>query len=305
MELFRFQADHNPIYRQYLHFLGYSTDTASRLSDVPFLPIRFFKDHSLKTWDFEPEAIFESSGTTGQITSKHWVASMPHYHEVCRTGFQRSFGSPTDFHIFSLLPGYLDRKNASLVAMMAHLHQISNSEIGGFFLHDLEGLIRRIEQARKERRKVLLVGVTFALLDLLEMGTQDWPDVLVLETGGMKGRRKEIVRAELHQTLREGLGVKEIYSEYGMTELMSQAYTTGTEAFCLPPWMGMFLRDTNDPFGQVSGGRAGGINVIDLANYHSCAFIETMDIGKRSKEGFEVLGRFDHADVRGCNLMVQ
>lgn len=306
LALFQFQAKHTEVYKQYLYHLGCEPQGIKTLAEVPFLPIRFFKDQEVTAGAYTPEAVFESSGTTGQIPSRHQVFSIAHYHQVCLAGFLRHFGPPQGYHIFALLPSYLERNNASLVSMMDFLIQQSNSPLGGFYLNDLPTLIAQVEEARKTDRKVLIVGVTFALLDLAENYPQQWSDVEVLETGGMKGRRREMLRTELHEILREGLGVQNVLSEYGMTELMSQGYTGGGEEFFLPPWLHVRLRDLNDPFSPVPQGRAGGINVVDLANWHSCAFIETQDIGRYgSNGGFLVLGRFDHSDLRGCNLMVQ
>ncbi|HAA22902.1 MAG TPA: acyl transferase [Cytophagales bacterium] len=304
MELFRFQAQSIPVYKQYLFHLGVNPEQVQRLAEVPFLPIRFFKEHDIRSYEFQEAAVFESSGTTGQITSKHSVASLDVYHEVCRQGFEATFGKLEESAIFSLLPSYLERSNASLVSMMDHLMNSSGNAFGGFYLDNYASLVQDVNEASRQGIKVILVGVTFALLDLVEQFPQAWPEVVVVETGGMKGRRKEITRAELHRTIKEGLGVQQVYSEYGMTELMSQAYTAGGMYFHAPPWMRVQLRDVNDPLSPAAPSRPGGINVIDLANAHSCAFIETMDIGRVGEgNSFEVLGRFDHSDIRGCNLM--
>ncbi|MEL6534089.1 MAG: acyl transferase [Bacteroidota bacterium] len=304
MELFQKQARAVPVYKQYLFHLGINPHQVQHTSEIPFLPIRFFKEHRVQAYDFQPEKVFESSGTTGQVTSKHAIASLPSYHEVCLRGFQLTFGPIQEMVIFSLLPSYLERNNASLVSMMEYLTRQTNTQLGGFFLDDMPALIQGVEHALDQNKQVVLVGVTFALLDLVERFPQHWPQVSVIETGGMKGRRKEITRKELHATLKQGLGVEKVYSEYGMTELMSQAYTDGGMSFSPPPWLRVQLRDVNDPFSPPSAHRPGGINVIDLANEHSCAFIETMDIGRVGEgDSFEVLGRFDFSDIRGCNLM--
>ena len=308
LDIFRYQAQHNSIYRHYLEALRVQPDEVRSLDKIPFLPIRFFKDQTIKTGDFLATAIFESSGTTGQIPSRHHVKALDHYHEVCQQGWERTFGPLTNFHFFALLPSYLERKNASLVSMVDHFMQASDSDLGGFFLDNLPELVQRVEAARQRGdRQVVLVGVTFALLDLVEQFPQAWPEVWVMETGGMKGRRKELLREELHDILHQGLQPQRVLSEYGMTELLSQAYTLPDgQWFDPPPWLRIQIRDVNDPFSAMEPGKAGGINVIDLANIDSCAFIETMDVGCIGGKGvFKVMGRFDHAEVRGCNLMVQ
>ncbi|MFP4088916.1 MAG: acyl transferase [Cyclobacteriaceae bacterium] len=309
LSLFRWQAQHNPVYSKYLHFLGVQPSQVSKLEEIPYLPISFFKNHKVLSREIstkEPSDYFESSGTTGQQTSRHYVEDMAFYLQVCRRGFESVYGSLHEYHVFALLPSYLERQHASLVAMAEHFIKISASSLSGFYLKNYEDLLEQIGLAKQSGRKVLLLGVTFALLELAERGETNLEGVVVMETGGMKGRRKEMIRAELHELLCRGLNVQQIHSEYGMTELMSQAYSEGEGKFYPPPWMRIILRDINDPFHFDNNLRYGGINVIDLANVHSCAFIETQDLGKYHQQNgsFEVLGRFDNTDTRGCNLMV-
>jgi phenylacetate-coenzyme A ligase PaaK-like adenylate-forming protein len=310
LSLFQWQAVHNPIYHAYLAHLGKKPGQVHQLSEIPFLPIRFFKDQRVVTEDTENTAsdwtYFESSGTTGQQPSRHYVNDTAFYLQVCRSIFEQQYGQLQDFHIFALLPSYLERQHASLVAMTDYFIRESQSPLSGFYLQDYEQLIGQLDTAKKSKRQILLLGVSFALLELAEHYQPDLQGVTVMETGGMKGRRKELVREELHQILQRGLNVSQIHSEYGMTELMSQAYAHKQGLFRCPPWMQVFIRDINDPFYMDRNLRYGGINIIDLANVHSCAFLETQDLGKyHSLENtFEVLGRFDNSDTRGCNLMV-
>lgn len=310
LSLFRRQAEHNPVYRKYISCLGVKTRDIHQIHQIPFLPISFFKNHRVITHEGESSTekydYFESSGTTGQQRSRHYIPDLDFYLRICQSIFEQQYGKLDDFHVFALLPSYLERKHASLVAMADYFIQQSQSPFSGFYLQDYEKLLVQIAKARQSNRKVLLLGVTFALLDLAEKFRPNLKDVIVMETGGMKGRRKEIIRQELHQMLKEGLNVKHIHAEYGMTELLSQAYAHRDGLFQAPPWMRIIIRDINDPFYFNQDLRYGGINVIDLANVHSCAFIETQDLGKyhTSTHTFEVLGRFDNTDTRGCNLMV-
>jgi hypothetical protein len=306
LELFRYQAEHNPIYKAYLSALNTPVEKISRLEEIPFMPIDFFKNHTVKTGEWEEQAVFESSGTTGQVRSRHYIEDLTFYQQVCAQAFERFYGPLQDYAFMALLPSYLERSNSSLVAMMDYFIKESGSSYSGFYLHNYEELLHNIGQARKEgKRKILLIGVTFALLELAEEYECDLLDVIVMETGGMKGRRKEMIRAELHEVLTNRLGVPLVHAEYGMTELLSQAYSKGNGLFGVPPWMKVVLRDLNDPYCISKNLRQGGINVIDLANAHSCAFIETQDVGREYPNGtFEALGRFDNSDVRGCNLLV-
>jgi phenylacetate-coenzyme A ligase PaaK-like adenylate-forming protein len=306
MELFQWQAEHNSIYQTYLSHLNINPKKIKSTENIPFLPIEFFKHHQVVTKNTaQTQFFFESSGTTGQTRSRHYIADLPWYYQVCQRAFERQWGPLTDFHIFALLPSYLERKNASLVAMADFFIEQSQSAYSGFYLNNFEKLVHQVEAARQTNRRILLLGVTFALLTLAETYRLQWPEVVIMETGGMKGRRKEITRAEVHNLLATGLGVTNVASEYGMTELLSQAYSRVNGQFTPPPWMKIRIRDTYDPFSPAPDGRQGGINVIDLANVDSCAFVETKDLGRRvSDESFEVLGRFDNSEVRGCSLMI-
>ncbi len=306
LKLFRFQAANNPIYNKYLHYLQVNPASVLRIEDIPFLPISFFKHHRILTPpDISSVNFFESSGTTGQQRSRHYIADMNLYYQVSQTTFEKMYGNLSEFHVFALLPTYLERKHASLVAMVAHFIKGSQSSLSGFYLNNYQELIDQLAKAKKTRT-VLLIGVSFALMELAEQYQPDLQGVVVMETGGMKGRRQELTRDELHQILSEKLHVDHIHSEYGMTELISQAYAPQKGQFQMPPWMKIYIRDINDPFHIDNQLRSGGINVVDLANIYSCAFIETQDLGRYNsmKATFEVLGRYDNTDIRGCNLLV-
>jgi phenylacetate-coenzyme A ligase PaaK-like adenylate-forming protein len=306
LALFRFQAAANSVYREYLTLLGRDPTKITALAQIPFLPIGFFKHHAVSSRSGSAATVFESSGTTGQTRSRHHVHDTDWYEMVARRLFEQTYGPLRDWHVLALLPSYLERTGSSLVYMVSHFMQASGSAHGGFFLHNRQQLVERIEKLRETGGKVLLIGVTFALLELAEQfGGRHWPDVTVMETGGMKGRREEMTRDEVHATLKAAFGLPAVHSEYGMTELLSQAYSSGEGVFTMPPTMRVFLRDVNDPFCMDYQLRHGGINVIDLANVDSCAFIETEDLGVlHSPDAFKVLGRLDNADVRGCNLLV-
>lgn len=306
LKLFRFQAVNNPIYRKYLHYLQVNPESVVRIEDIPFLPIGFFKLHKIITpANTVVQTYFESSGTTGQQRSRHYVVDMDFYKQVSQAIFEQFYGKLTDYHVFALLPSYLEREHASLVAMADYFIKQSQSTYSGFYLKNYKEMIEKVEQARSSR-KIMLIGVSFALLELAEQYQPDFQGVIVMETGGMKGRRKELTRNELHNILSEKLNIANIHSEYGMTELLSQAYAKQEGIFQTPPWMKILIRDINDPFYIDNQLRSGGINIIDLANIYSCAFIETQDLGRgnRTRGTFEVLGRFDNSDIRGCNLMI-
>ncbi|MEQ9442874.1 MAG: acyl transferase [Cyclobacteriaceae bacterium] len=306
LELFNWQFCENAVYQEYVTYLGVAPPSIRTIEQIPCLPIEFFKYHRIISGaERSTEQIFESSGTTGQLRSKHHVADLSWYHQVCERIFEQKWGPLSDYHIFALLPSYLERDNASLVAMVDDFIRKSQSEFSGFYLRDFPRLVQQVEGAIQTGRKVLLLGVTFALLDLADQHSLTWPEVIVMETGGMKGKRKELIRAEIHEQLMNRLGVKVVAAEYGMTELLSQAYARHSGQFEEAPWMKILIRDMHDPFAYVAPGRQGGINVIDLANVDSCAFIETKDIGKTiGDRSFEVLGRFDNSELRGCNLMI-
>lgn len=307
MRIFRYQAQHNPVYAQYIQHLGRDVIRITSLKSIPFLPISFFKTHALKTGNWEPQTFFTSSGTTGEVTSRHLIHDLDFYLSHAEQCFTHFFGSLEQYHFLALMPSYLERENSSLVAMMDSFIKKSKSEFSGFYRYNYEALFNDIEQLKRDTgRKVILWGVSFALLDFAERYQPDLSNCLVFETGGMKGRRKEITREELHQQLKKNLNCKAIYSEYGMTELLSQAYTKGDNLFYPSPLMKVLIRDAVDPFEIGLMERAGGLNLIDLANIHSVSFIETEDAGKVHQDGsFEVLGRLDNSDMRGCNLMVE
>ncbi|CAN5568737.1 acyltransferase [soil metagenome] len=305
LALFRYQAKFNDIYKKYLSSLKINADMVQSIEQIPFLPIDFFKNHSITTQNWEPQIIFESSGTGKQSTSKHHIEDLEFYHLVSKIIFNEFYGQLDEFHILALLPSYLERKNSSLVAMVSYFIKESKSTKSGFYLNNIKDLLDTLESLKKTNKKVLLMGVTFALLDVAKDYELDLSHVIVMETGGMKGRREEMIRKEVHQTLKKRFNIEVVHSEYGMTELLSQAYALKDGKFQTPPWMKILIRDLNDPFTYLRNHRNGGINIIDLANIHSCAFIETSDIGITSDDGtFEVLGRFDNSDIRGCNLMV-
>jgi phenylacetate-coenzyme A ligase PaaK-like adenylate-forming protein len=306
LQLFQFQAENNSVYNSYLKYRGINYTKIASLSQIPFLPISFFKSHSIVSSDWKPEIEFSSSGTTGITTSRHKVWSLPFYLSHAKKTFEQFFGSLNSYRFLALLPSYLEREGSSLIAMIEHFIKQSESIDSGFYLFNQDELIKKIEVLRSSKKKVILWGVSFALLDLAEKFEIDLSHCIIIETGGMKGRRKEWVREELHAFLCQRFNVKKIGSEYGMTELMSQAYSFGEGQYQIPNCMKIVIRDINDPYQNLPFGRVGAINIIDLANSHSCAFIETQDLGKIGQNGyFEVLGRIDNSDLRGCNLLVE
>lgn len=306
LEIFQIQSKHNLVYKEYLKALNVNAEKIKSVEDIPFLPITFFKNHKVVLEGMDSEVIFRSSGTTGMIPSQHFVAKTKIYEESFLKGFKHFFGSISDYCVLALLPSYLEREASSLIYMTEQLIQLSNNRNSGFFLNNVSELVEVLHSPELKNKKVILLGVTYALLDLAENYSIEKPDLIVMETGGMKGTHKEMVREELHQFLSARLGVKQIYSEYGMTELLSQAYSFGKGIFQTPPWMKVSIRDANDPLSLLADEKSGGINVIDLANINSCSFIMTQDLGKKYKdESFEVMGRFDSSDVRGCNLLIQ
>jgi hypothetical protein len=301
-ELFRFQYLTNSLYRAYVDALKIDPAGVQEISQIPFLPIQFFKSHRVVCGEFEPEVVFESSGTTQTQNSRHLVKDTSIYTRSFMEAFRLFYGPVEDFVVLGLLPSYLERRNSSLVYMVQEMIQRSGKPESGFYLYEHEKLAETLQSLQQP---VLLIGVTFALLDFAERFQLKLPNVIVMETGGMKGRREEWTREELHAYLKERLGVTTIHAEYGMTELLSQAYSKGEGIFRCPPWMKVLVRDENDPFQLYSANASGVINVIDMANIHSCAFIATDDIGRLHADGsFEVLGRMDHSALRGCSLMV-
>jgi hypothetical protein len=279
-------------------------DNISELEKIPFLPIELFKTKKVATGEWAPEQVFTSSGTGQSGTSKHYIQHLEFYEQVSQLTFENFYGPPDRYHILALLPSYLERSGSSLVHMLHHLIGKSDSKYSGFYLKDYQKLVDQLrELIAHGDRTIMLWGVSFALLDLAENHPMDLSEVVIIETGGMKGQREEIIREELHSRLQKAFNCNQIQSEYGMAELTSQAYTREGR-FHTPPWMKVLVRDISDPFDYLPPGRVGGINVIDLANMHSCAFIETQDLGEVEVDGgFTVLGRLDNSDVRGCNLL--
>ena len=305
LKVFRFQYDNNSVYRDFCNYLKKDKTNVKRLEEIPFLPIQFFKSHEVLSSTEPIQTTFASSGTTGMSTSKHHVTDLEFYEDSYRLGFRQFYGNIEDYVVLALLPSYLEREGSSLIYMVDDLIQLSNNSESGFYLNNHEELIQKLIRLDNDGQNVILIGVTYALLDLIEQHKFKLKNTIIMETGGMKGRRKEIIREELHTILCEGFGVSEIHSEYGMTELLSQAYSLSEGIFECPSWMHIMIRDTEDALSYVKNGKTGGINVIDLANINSCSFIATQDLGKIvENNAFEVLGRFDNSDIRGCNLMV-
>ncbi len=304
LEVFQYQYLNVKVYREFCDLLKVNSSTVKSVRDIPFLPIQFFKSHQVISENTTIETIFTSSGTTGSITSKHYVSDINLYKKSFTKAFIHFFGKTENLTILALLPSYLERDGSSLVYMVDELIKQSNSPHSGFYLDNTSDLIEKLEFLEKTNQKTILLGVSYALLDLIEIKQFHLKNTIVMETGGMKGRRKEMVKDELHSALKTGFGVSKIYSEYGMTELLSQAYSKGNGMFTCPPWMKVITRDTEDAQTYITK-KTGGINVIDLANLHSCSFIATQDLGKVYLDGsFEILGRFDDSDIRGCNLML-
>lgn len=305
LAIFRFQARYNEVYASYLSLTGRSSEEIDRPEDIPFLPIQLFKTHAVQTGRWKPETIFTSSGTTGQATSRHYVRSLDAYADNTRLGFEHFYGSIEPYCLLALLPSYLEREGSSLVYMAQRFIEWSGCEHSGFFLHDLAALNDILQVCKAAEKKVILLGVSFALWELAERYPQDLSGSIIMETGGMKGRRREITRADLHGILRGAFGVKDIHSEYGMTELLSQAYSKGHGLYAPSPTMRVQTREITDPFSPQSTGKTGVINIIDVANLDTISFIATEDLGKAYADGsFEILGRLDTSDLRGCNLMV-
>ena len=304
LEIFRWQYAHNPLYRDYTDILGVDPGSVRTLTEIPFLPVSFFKTHAVRTGEFVPEIVFESSGTTGTGGSRHEVKELGLYKKSFTEGFERFYGPVTDWCIIGLLPAYLERSHSSLVLMVHELIGKSCHSDSGFYLYEHEALYRLLQQLEERGQKTLLIGVTFALLDFAEKYSLTLRHTVVMETGGMKGRRKEITRPELHHFLMQRLGLRSIHAEYGMTELLSQAYSAGNGLFDTPPWMKALVRREDDPLDIRERGE-GILNIIDLANIWSCSFLATEDIGIIHPDGcFEVAGRVDNSDIRGCSLLV-
>jgi phenylacetate-coenzyme A ligase PaaK-like adenylate-forming protein len=305
LDVFKHQFKNNKVYRSFCDLIHKHPSDVTKVEQIPFLPIQFFKTREVLSSLEEIDEIFTSSGTTGSITSKHFVTDINLYKESYLKGFVHFYGNIEEYAVLALLPNYLERNGSSLVFMVDDLIAKSKNSESGFYLNNIDELAKKLIYLEEKGQKILLIGVSFALLDLIEKHQFNLKNTIVMETGGMKGRRKELIRNELHQLLQKGFGVDEVHSEYGMTELLSQAYSKGSGVFETPPWMKILARDTEDALTILPSGKAGGINVIDLANYNSCSFIATQDLGKvHENETFEIIGRFDNSDIRGCNLMV-
>jgi phenylacetate-coenzyme A ligase PaaK-like adenylate-forming protein len=305
MELFRYQVQNNELYGSFIHLLGFNPKDITIPQQIPFLPISFFKTKVIKTGNWSEEIIFKSSGTTGTIQSSHYVRTANDYLKNCLKGFTKFYGSPREYAILALLPSYLEREGSSLILMAEYFIKLSKYSESGFFLNNMDELADRLKDCMDKNIPVLLLGVSFALLDFAERYPMHLRNTFIMETGGMKGRRKELLREEMHAILKHAFNQSSIHSEYGMTELMSQAYSKGNGIFSCSESMKILIRDSSDPLTILPAGRNGAINIIDLANIDSCAFIATDDIGKLHENGdFEILGRFDSSDIRGCNLLV-
>ncbi len=316
LEIFRLQSEYNPVYKKYLELIKCNPDMIKSVSDIPFLPVEFFKTHEIRTknQDIRTEnqearaktKTFTSSGTTGQEVSKHIVADISVYQNSFRKGFELFYGHVNDYCILALLPFYLEREGSSLVYMMDALIKDSGHPQSGFYLHNHQQLSDVLLNLKEQNQKTLLLGVTYALLDFAGQHPVSFPELIIMETGGMKGKRDEMIRADVHEKLKKGFGISSVHSEYGMTELLSQAYSKGEGIFQTPPWMKIIIHQQQDLFSEANEGQTGVISVIDLANIYSCSFITTQDVGRKDSDGsFEVLGRTDFSDVRGCNLMVE
>lgn len=305
LKVFRFQYENNLVYKEFCDFMKVKVQEVKSIKEIPFLPIQFFKSHSIVSNTNSIQETFYSSGTSGQITSRHYITDISLYEESYRKGFAQFYGDIEDYVVLALLPSYLERDGSSLIYMFKDLIEKTNHPESGFYLNDYNALAEKLISLDNSGQNVILIGVTYALLDLIELHKFQLKNTFIMETGGMKGKRKEMIREELHDQLCKGFSVSSIHSEYGMTELLSQAYSLGNGIFECPSWMQVLIRDPEDGLSYVNDGKTGGINVIDLANINSCSFIATQDLGKKNpNNSFEVLGRFDNSDIRGCNLMV-
>ena len=305
IERFKYQAENIPVYQDYINHLDIDISQVSRIEDIPFLPISFFKTHAVFNPRKQEKIIFTSSGTTGQTSSRHLVSNLDIYEQSFKLTFEQFYGKIEDYTFLALLPSYLEREGSSLIYMCEKLISWSKNPSSGFYLHNLNELISKLPELDQKGQKVILIGVSYALLDLIEEQEFQLKNTIIIETGGMKGYRKEMIKEEFYQVLKNGFGVNKIHSEYGMTELLSQAYSQSDGEYLCPTWMKVLIRDVNDPFCFLKKGKSGGINIIDLANIDSCSFIATQDLGKLNSNGtFSILGRFDNSDIRGCNLMI-
>lgn len=305
IEAFRYQSSENAIYKQFIELNNVDIDNILNYTDIPFIPIELFKNHIVSCFNSLPSHYFESSGTTSSNKSRHYFNTYEIYEDSFNSGFRHFFGNIEDYVLLALLPNYMEQKNSSLIYMIDYLIKRTDNKLSDFYLSDFEKLNFVLNEALKSGKRVILFGVTYALLDFSEYKKNKYPELIIFETGGMKGRRKELTRSELHGILKASFGVSQIYGEYGMAELFSQAYSFKDGIFRCPPWMKVLIREANDPKTILKANKTGGINVIDLANIQSCCFIATQDIGiKYDDDTFEVLGRFDNSDIRGCNTMI-
>lgn len=304
LEIFRYQYNNNHIYKQFIDINDFKISEINHYKSIPFLPIEFFKTHKILTSNIIPEMFFESSGTSGMTRSRHFISNIDIYEKSFLKGFETFYGNIEKYSLIALLPNYQEQKNSSLIYMINKLIAATKNTDSGFYLYNLENLAKKLTELNTKKQQTILFGVTYALLDLAENFPVNIPETIIFETGGMKGRRKEMIREELHKTLKKAFKVNTIHGEYGMTELLSQAYSKENGRFYAPKWMKILIRETNDPFSILENNRTGGINIIDLANIESCSFIATQDLGIVFKDGsFEISGRFDNSDIRGCNLM--
>ena len=305
LKIFHWQAKNIPVYKEYVSSLELKPEIINKIEEIPFLPIQFFKSREVIEKDNAPETIFKSSGTTETGRSQHFVADLNLYQQSFTKGFELAYGKICNTCVIALLPNYKEQGDSSLIYMIDSLIEKSNHSKSGFYLNEKNALLDTLSELKKSNTKTLLIGVTYALLDFIEKQKIDFSNLIVMETGGMKGRRKEIVREELHEILCAGFEVSKIHSEYGMTELLSQAYSNGDGIFTAPPWMKVLTREISDPLALCQENKTGGINVIDLANIYSCSFIATQDLGRTlGNKQFEIIGRFDNSDTRGCNLLI-
>lgn len=304
LEVFRFQSVHNPVYKEYIRSLGREAGLINRLCDIPFLPVEFFKTHTIIPEGYETSMLFESSRTTSSVPSRHFIVNTELYDQSLVRSFNLFYGDPSIYCILALLPSFTERKNSSLAYMVNHLIRLSHNPDSGFYPEHLNNLAEKLKFLDGKQQRILLIGVSFAVMDLASLDLFALKNTIIMETGGMKGTRKEITREEMHAYLCSRFGTGTIHSEYGMTELLSQAYSTGNGIFRTPPWMKVLIREINDPLSFPVTGYPGGINIIDLANIFSCSFIETRDIGQAlPDDSFKVLGRLDESEMRGCNLL--
>lgn len=302
---FQFHAKKNPIYKEFLTYLNTDINSVNSINKIPFLPVEIFKSRKIIIDKLSTDIVFTSSGTGG-IQSKHYVHDTSIYIESFTNCFNHFYGKAEEYTILALLPSYLEREGSSLIYMAEKLIKQSKDKDSGFFLHNHDELLKILKQKEQENKKTLLLGVSYALLDLAEKTDFPLKNTIIMETGGMKGKRKELTKEELHTTLQNGFQCKTIHSEYGMTELLSQAYSTCDAIYNCPPWMKVVITEVHDPFTECSANTTGTINIIDLANIYSCPFLATSDLGKKvGKNSFKIIGRKNYSDIRGCNLMVQ